>query len=426
MPTVVVVGAHWGDEGKGKIVDYLAQSADMVVRYSGGDNAGHTVINPHGQFSLHLVPSGIFCPTAVCVIANGMAVNPEKLIHEIEHLTKHGVDLSRLVVSDKAHLVMPYHPEMDALEERARGDDAIGTTKRGIGPAYADKAARIGIRAGDLLDHDDLESRLEQVVAAKNRVLEAYGGKPLSVKDLAARCRLYRERLAPRIRPTETLVNEAVDAGKRVVFEGAQGALLDVEFGTYPFVTASSTVAGGVYMGAGLRPRALDTILGVFKAYTTRVGAGPMPTELHDQTGELLRTRAHEFGTTTGRPRRVGWFDAVAGRYSARINGMNSGTLTRLDVLDDFDRIKVCVAYELDGRRIDTLPPNPVLLRRCKPVYEELPGWNQPTPHLRRFEDLPAQARAYVRRLEELVGCPMHMISVGPRRDETICVRPLL
>jgi len=374
MPSVVVVGAHWGDEGKGKIVDLLAQSADMVVRYSGGDNAGHTVINPMGQFSLHLVPSGIFCPTAICVIGNGMAVNPETLLKEIESLSRHGLDLGRLRISDKAHLVLPYHPVLDGLEEAARGDEAIGTTKRGIGPAYADKAARIGIRAGDLLDKDDLAARLGQAIESKNRSMRAYGAAPLSFDDLFARCLHYGERLAPYIRSTETLVNEALDQGKRVIFEGAQGTLLDVEFGTYPFVTSSSTTAAGVYAGAGLRPRALDTVLGVFKAYTTRVGAGPMPTELLDETGELIRKRAHEFGTTTGRPRRVGWFDAVAGRYSVRINGMNSGALTRLDVLDDFDTIKVCTAYVLDGERIDTLPPNPVLLQRCKPVYEEIKG----------------------------------------------------
>ncbi|MEE9284397.1 MAG: adenylosuccinate synthase [Dehalococcoidia bacterium] len=426
MPSIVVVGAQWGDEGKGKIVDMLAQSAHMVVRFSGGDNAGHTVINPLGSFSLHLVPSGIFCQQAVCVIGNGMAVNPESLLSEMESLADKGIDLSRLHISDKAHVILPYHRLLDELEESARGDEALGTTKRGIGPAYADKAARIGVRVGDLLDPEALRARLGQAVGLKNRVIEMYGAKPLSFDELAARCRRYGELLAPYIRSTEGMVNDALDQGDTVIFEGAQGTLLDIEFGTYPYVTSSATTAAGVYVGAGLRPRALDSVLGVFKAYATRVGAGPMPTELHDETGELIREKAHEFGTTTGRPRRCGWFDAVAGKYAVRVNGLTSGALTRLDVLDDFDTIKICTEYVVDGRPVKEFPSMTTTLERCKPVYQELPGWKAPTAHLRRFEDLPAAARAYVERLEELVGCSMYMISVGPRREETICIRDLV
>ncbi|MSQ25535.1 MAG: adenylosuccinate synthase [Dehalococcoidia bacterium] len=426
MPSIVVVGAHWGDEGKGKIVDMLAQSADMVVRYSGGDNAGHTVINDQGKFGLHLVPSGIFCKQAVCVIANGTVINPESLLSELDMLQSKGVDCSRLCISDKAHLTLPYHVLLDGAEETARGSAAIGTTKRGIGPTYADKAARNGLRMGDLLDLEAAAGRLKATYASKEAALKRLGLELIPFDALMAKLGAYAKRIGPLITATETLINQALDDAKTVVFEGAQGTLLDVEFGTYPYVTSSTTIAPGVYPGAGLRPRALDHILGVFKAYTTRVGTGPMPTELLDETGELIRTRAHEFGVTTGRPRRCGWFDAVAGRYSVQINGMNAGALTRLDVLDDFPSIKVCVAYEINGKPVRDFPGSLTTLNRCKPVYEELPGWRKPTPHLRRFEDLPAQAKAYVHRLEHLVGCPMKMISVGPRREETITVAALV
>ena len=426
MPSIVVIGAHWGDEGKGKVVDLLAQDADMVVRFAGGDNAGHTVVNPHGAFSLHMVPSGIFCPQAKCVIGNGVAVNPESLLEELTSLEGQGVDLQRIFVSDKAHLVLPYHIMLDGLEEAARGDVAIGTTKRGIGPTYSDKASRSGIRVGDLLDPDALAARLGVAVESKNSLLRSYGADPISFDDLYGRCREYGERLAPCIRQTEAMVNEALDRGETVIFEGAQGTLLDIQFGTYPFVTSSDTTAGGVYTGAGVRPRGLDCILGVFKAYTTRVGTGPMPTELLDETGELIRQRAHEFGTTTGRPRRCGWFDAVAGRYSVQINGTTCGALTRLDVLDDFETVKVCTGYRLQGKALEGFPSTEAVLAHSEPIYEELPGWRQPTAHLRTFAELPKEATAYIHRLEELVECPMNLISVGPRREETICVRPLI
>lgn len=426
MPAIVVIGAHWGDEGKGKIVDHLAQQADMVVRFSGGDNAGHTVVNSHGSFGLHMVPAGIFSK-ATCVIGNGVALNPESLLKELDNLAKIGIDVSRLRISDKAHIVMPYHLQLDGLEEAARGDAALGTTKRGIGPTYADKASRSGLRAGDLLDLDLLADRLGQAIAAKNPIIQALGGEPAVFKGLLERCKLYAQLLGPLIQPTEDLVNDALDQGKTVIFEGAQATLLDIDFGTYPQVTSSPTSAVGVYVGAGVRPRALECILGIFKAYTTRVGAGAMPTELTDEVGELIRNRAHEFGVTTGRPRRCGWFDGVAGRYSAKVNGMTGGALTRLDVLDDFPTIKICTSYKVDGKSVDKFPAgNPAVLHRCEPVYEELPGWKQPTAHLRRFGDLPKNAQAYVHRLEEVVGCKMDMISVGPRREESISVRPLV
>ena len=426
MPSIVVVGAHWGDEGKGKIVDMVAQSASMVVRYAGGDNAGHTVINDHGKFGLHLVPSGIFSKNVTCVIANGVAVNLESLSKEVDSLEKSGIDMSRLRISDKAHVVLPYHIQLDGLEEKARGDDAIGTTKRGIGPMYQDKVGRIGIRVGDLLDPDQLAARLGIAVEGKNSQLKHYGEKPVSYEALYAWCRNLVVRLAKYVCPTEDLINDALDKGKTVIFEGAQGALLDVEFGTYPFVTSSSTIAAGVYPGAGLRPRAIDCVLGIFKAYTTRVGTGPFPTELLDATGNRIRERAHEFGTTTGRPRRCGWFDAVAGKYSARINGMTAGAITRLDVLDDFTSVKICTGYTIDGKVVNHFPANLHHLRLCKPVYEELPGWLEPTSHLRDFSKLPKNAKAYVKRMEKLVGVPMKLISIGPRREETIEVAPLV
>ena len=426
MPSIVVIGAHWGDEGKGKIVDLLAQDADMIVRYSGGDNAGHTVVNNQGTFGLHLVPSGIFCPRAACVIGNGVAINPESLLGEMSRLSARGVDTKRIFISDKAHMVLPHHLLMDGMEETSRGDVAIGTTRRGIGPTYSDRASRNGLRMGDLLAPDYLAARLQVSLQAKDAILRAHGITPPTYEDTLLKCREYAEKLGPFICQTERLINDAVDKGQKVIFEGAQGTLLDVQFGTYPYVTSSDTTAAGVYTGAGLRPRALDQIVAVFKAYTTRVGTGPMPTELLDETGELIRQRAKEFGTTTGRPRRCGWFDAVAGRYCVQLNGVTTGALTRLDVLDDFTSIKVCTAYRYEGSVVETFPASEGILARCEPIYEELPGWRKPTAHLRRPEDLPQEAKAYVKRLETLLDCEMSLISVGPRREETITVRPIL
>ena len=428
MSVCAVLGAQWGDEGKGKIVDFLARDANIVARFSGGNNAGHTVINSHGESKFHLVPCGVFWPEVINVIGNGVVVDPDALLDEIAGLQQRGIDLTdRLMVSERAHLVMPYHVVLDELSEAARGSQAIGTTGRGIGPAYTDKAARTGIRAADLSDMEALLPRLESVVGHANAIItKVYGGSPLSLDELFDRCKNWAEQLAPFIGPVEHVVYNAVEAGETVILEGAQGALLDLDHGTYPYVTSSHPTIGGAQTGLGLLPGQIDSIIGVFKAYSTRVGSGPFVTELHDETGEAIRERAQEFGTTTGRPRRVGWFDSVAARYSARVNGYTSLLLTKLDVLDIFDQINICVAYELDGEIVHDFPGSAAVLSRCKPIYEDHPGWDSPTSGARELEDLPETARSYVDRLEELVGRPIDIISTGPHRDETITVRPVL
>ncbi len=426
MSVIVVVGAQWGDEGKGKVVDLLAEKAQLVVRFSGGDNAGHTVINHYGEFGLHLVPSGIFSAEATCIIGNGVVINPQKLIEEIDKLNKCGVSTSRLVISDRAHLVMPYHLLLDGLEEERRGGDALGTTRRGIGPAYADKVARLGIRAGELLDKEVLHERLRFIIDYKNIILsKVYGASPLSLDEVYSQYCQYGERLAPYIKETTVILAEALSRGQRILLEGAQGALLDPDFGTYPYTTSSSPLSGGGCLGAGIGPTSIDSVLGVFKVYCTRVGNGPMPTELHDETGNLIREQAHEYGTTTGRPRRCGWFDAVAARFSQRINGFTGVALTRLDVLDVLPSFKICIAYKLDGKTIDNFPSSVAELERCQPVYEELDGWQTPTSHIRQYDQLPPQARKYVERLEELISCPADLISVGSAREQTIEVKPV-
>lgn len=428
MPAYVVLGAQWGDEGKGKIIDYLARDAYIVARFSGGNNAGHTVLNDRGKFSLHLVPSGIFWPHTVGVIGNGVVVDPDVLTQEIEGLARQGIDLEgRLLVSERAHLIMPYHVLLDRLSEAAKGNSALGTTGKGVGPAYTDKAARTGIRAADLLDLEALLPRLETSLDHANALItKVYGGEPLTLEEVFDRCRVWAEKLAPFIVPAEDAVRDALEAGRKVLLEGAQGALLDLDHGTYPYVTSSNPTVGGACVGLGMPPRYISGIVGVFKAYCTRVGSGPFPTELHDQVGDTIRQRAQEFGTTTGRPRRVGWFDAVAARYSARVNGYTSAVLTRLDVLDGFHPVKICTGYELDGQVTEQFPGGAAALERCRPIYEEHPGWDAPTASVTRLEDLPSEARSYVRRLEELIGCPIDVISTGPHRDETIQVRPVM
>ncbi len=422
MAVTAIIGAQWGDEGKGKIVDLLAEKARVVVRFSGGDNAGHTVINRFGRFALHLVPSGIFSETD-CIIGHGVVVNPEILIGEIENLNKHHVDTSRLHISDRAHVIMPYHLLLDGLEEDARGGNALGTTRRGIGPAYADKAARQGIRAGDLLTGEEFLRRLRTVVEHKNAILtRVYGLKPCSVDEIYQRYVGYGQRLAPYISDVTRIIDGAVKQGRDMLLEGAQGSLLDNDLGTYPYTTSSCPLASGACLGSGLNPKNLDHILGVYKVYTSRVGAGPMPTELKDSTGDKIRERAHEYGTTTGRPRRCGWFDGVAARYSRGINGFPDAALTRLDVLDGFDRVKISTAYRLGDKVIDYFPASISDLMRCEPVYEELPGWQTPTTHIKRYEDLPEAARRYIARITEIIGCPVTIISVGPAREETIFV----
>jgi len=428
MPLIAAVGAQWGDEGKGKIVDLLAEKASLVARFSGGSNAGHTVCNPYGEFRLHLIPSGIFYPHTVCVIGNGVVVSPPVILEELEQLRGKGVDTSRLFISNRAHLIMPYHTLLDKLEEEAKGKEAIGTTRSGVGPAYMDKAARLGIRVGALLDKDELLHGLRIALQQKNALLtKLYGVSPLSLEEVYDECCRYAEGLASFIRETGPMVKEALARGELVLLEGAQGTLLDIDFGTYPYVTSSSPGAAGAFVGLGLSPSEtkLDCNIGVLKAYTTRVGGGPMPTELSDRNGELIREKGREFGATTGRPRRCGWFDSVAACYSADLNAFSSIALTRLDVLDSHASIKICTAYKVNGETSTKFPSSARVLEKCQPIYEELPGWQSPTSDIRRFEDLPEAARNYVKRLEELVACPIDIVSVGPRREQTIIVRPI-
>ena len=427
MPVIAVIGAQWGDEGKGKVVDLLAEEAKIVVRFSGGDNAGHTVVNRYGEFKLHLVPAGIFSPQAICIIGNGVVINPNALIDEIDQLNQRGVDTSRLFISDRAHLIMPYHILLDGLEEELRGGKALGTTRKGIGPAFADKVARLGIRTGDLLDKEGLLERLRFLLNHKNAILtKVYGVSPLSEDDIYSQYCQYGERLAPYICETTIMLEEALNRGEPVLLEGAQGTLLDPDFGTYPYTTSSSPLAGGSCLGAGLGPTKINQTLGVFKAYCTRVGSGPMPTELTDETGNLIREQGHEYGTTTGRPRRCGWFDAIAAKFSTRINGFTRAAITRLDVLDTLPSLKICVGYKLDEHTIDYFPANVTALGRCQPIYEELPGWQVPISDIRQYDQLPLQARQYLARLEELISCPISLISVGMRREQTITKMPIL
>ncbi len=424
MPAVAVIGAQWGDEGKGKIVDLLSEKVDMVVRFSGGNNAGHTVINPHGEFKLRLVPSGIFHRGATCIIGNGVVIDPAVLLEEIDAVKKSGVSVERLFISDRANLIMPYHRLLDGLEEEARGGGAIGTTRRGIGPCYTDKVGRLGVRAGDLLDRQVFRERLSFVLEQKNRVLtRLYDAEPLSFDSTYDEYCGYADRLVPHIRPTDMMVQRALEAGQTVLLEGAQGTMLDVDFGTYPYVTSTSTIVGGACSGLGISPLRVDRVIGVCKAYSTRVGEGPMPTELTDEIGERIRERAHEYGVVTRRPRRCGWFDAVVCRFSTRINGFSDFALTRLDILDILPSIKVCTGYRVDGGTLTDPPSSPSILARCEPVYEELAGWESDTSEIRRFEELPAAARSYVGRLEELIGCPASVVSVGPSREQTIILR---
>lgn len=427
MPVVAVIGAQWGDEGKGKVVDMLAEKADMVVRFSGGDNAGHTILNPYGKFALRLIPSGIFYPHTICIIGNGVVINPATLFGEIDLLTERGINITtdNLFISDRANLIMPYHLLLEGLEEEARGDKAIGTTRRGIGPTFSDKIARNGIRTGDLLDKEALLGRLRFILDSKNTIItRVYDADPLSLDEVYNQYCQYGERLTPYIRETTVIIEEAINKGERVMLEGAQGTLLDTDFGTYPYASSPS-VAGQACVGAGIGPTRINAVLGVFKAYITRVGAGPMPTEIKDGTGELIRERAHEYGTVSGRPRDCGWFDTVAARFSVRVNGFTGVAITRLDILDTFPSLKICVAYELNGKTIDYFPGNINTLEKCQPVYEELPGWQTDTSNIRYYDDLPAKARNYLARLEELISCPISLISVGPERKQTIEVRPV-
>lgn len=433
MPIVVVVGGQWGDEGKGRIVDLLARKAKVVARYSAGNNAGHTIVNERGEFKLNLVPAGIFYPEKTCVIGNGVAVDPSVLIGEIERLQANGIDTSRLVLSDRAQLIMPWHIALDKLDEEARGDRAIGTTGKGVGPCFIDKVARRGIRVADLLRAEDLGPRMKSSLEYANRVITGvFGGEPLDFDECFQRYREYGARLAPHIADVQDTIIEAHRRGEYVLLEGAQGSLLDLDHGTYPFVTSSvpSSSSGGAAIGVGIGPTDIQRVVGVFKSYCTRVGNGPFPTELFDETADVLRDHGREFGrgeygTTTGRPRRIGWLDAVAARYSVRFNGLAAVALTRLDVLDNIPTIKICTGYELDGKTIKTFPSRVSTLDHVKPIYEELPGWMTPTTEVRAFDDLPEQAQAFIRRVEELLECPVDLISVGPSREQAVIVNPI-
>ena len=429
MPAIIVVGGQWGDEGKGRVVDLIARKAHVVARYSGGSNAGHTVVNQLGEFRLHLVPAGIFYSDKVCVIGNGVVIDPAVLLEEIQTLEERGVSVEKLHISNRCHIVMPYHPIIDRLDEELRGKAAIGTTGRGIGPCFVDKVGRAGIRMGDLIDPEAFRERLSFILPYKNAVLQKlYGHEPLSFDKVYAEYSELAAKIAPFVADTGELVQAALDRGETVLMEGAQGALLDLDSGTYEFVTsaAPSSLAGGASIGMGVGPTNISKVVGVYKAYQTRVGNGPMPTELLDEMGETLRERGWEYGATTGRPRRCGWFDAVAARYSARLNGLTTVALTRLDVLDGFPSIEVSTAYRLDGELTTLFPAASHTLERCRPVYEELAGWQEETSGVRRFEDLPPAAKAYVQRMQELIGCRIDLVSVGPERDQAIVINPII
>lgn len=423
MANVVVIGAQWGDEGKGKITDLLSKSADVVVRYQGGVNAGHTVVVKDQTFKLHLIPSGILYPDTECVIGSGTVVDPKALIEELDMLETLGISAERLYISEAAHVTMPYHRLIDQASEERRGSNKIGTTKRGIGPTYADKSERTGIRVVDLMDYNSLREQLEWTIQYKNGILEKlYGLEPLDPALVIEEYARYAERLRPHIIDSSLHIYNAIQQHKNVLFEGAQGTLLDLDHGTYPFVTSSNPVAGGACIGTGIGPTVIDRVIGVAKAYTTRVGEGPFPTELKEEVGALLGSRGAEFGTTTGRARRCGWFDAVIGRYAVRINGLDCLAITKLDVLDEIEEIKVCVAYEIDGQTCKELPGSARQFERCKPIYETLPGWKQSTEHCRSLEDLPKQALDYLKFLAELMAVPIAIVSLGASRDQTIIV----
>jgi len=419
---VVLVGAQWGDEGKGKITDFLAAEADMVVRYQGGANAGHTVVIGDKEYRLHLVPSGILAGKD-SVIGNGVVLDPELLVGEIHELSD-GFDMSKLHISSLAHVIMPYHVVLETLEEDRRGDRRVGTTLRGIGPAYMDKAARSGIRVETWLKPQQFARELEFSLVQVNHLLEqVYGVEGFNYEEIYGRYLQYAERVRPFVKDTSLLINNALDDGKKVLFEGAQGTMLDLDHGTYPFVTSSHPVAGGACIGAGVGPTRIDRVIGTVKAYTSRVGNGPFPTELTGDLGVRLRDEGHEYGTTTGRPRRVGWLDAVGLRYASRINDFSAITITKLDTLTGFDPLKICVAYELRGE-ITTDYPDPDSMAECTAVYEEMPGWTEDISGVRCLEDLPEPARRYVGRVEELVGAPAILVGTGPERSQTIKIRP--
>ncbi|KEO81332.1 adenylosuccinate synthase [Tumebacillus flagellatus] len=423
MATVVVVGTQWGDEGKGKITDYLAEKAGVVARYQGGNNAGHTIWIKGIEYKLHLIPSGIFYPEKICVIGNGMVVNPKALVSELNYLKEKGVSTEGLRISDRAHLVLPYHLKLDELEEESKGDAKIGTTKKGIGPAYMDKAARIGIRMVDLLDAEEFASALKRNLHLKNDLLvKLYGAEPFNFDDIYNEYLGYAEILRPYITDTSVVLNEEIDKGTDILFEGAQASMLDIDQGTYPYVTSSNPAAGGVTIGSGVGPTKINKVIGVVKAYSTRVGDGPFPTELLDETGDFIRNQGREFGTTTGRARRCGWFDALVVRHARRVSGLDGMALTRIDILTGLEELKVCVGYEYNGETLRETPTSLKVLGLCKPIYETLPGWSEDISGVRSYDELPENAKAYIRKLEEATGVKLAILSVGPGREQTIPV----
>lgn len=422
MPVTVVIGAQWGDEGKGKYIDILANEADYIVRFSGGNNAGHTIVHKGQRYALHLIPSGILRENKTCLIANGVVIDPKVLLDELDALTSRNVRLATLYICPRAHLIMPWHRELDALQEAFRGEHGLGTTRRGIGPAYSDKAERCGIRVGDLMEPDLFADLVRRNIEIKNAIIEkVYGGKPLDADKIIEEYLGYGERLKPYVRDVNSLIHQALEQGKHVLFEGAQATFLDLDFGTYPYVTSSNPIAGGVCTGAGIGPRMIGEVLGVTKAYTTRVGSGPFVTEQDNEIGDAIREYGHEYGTTTGRPRRCGWLDAVMLKHAVRINGFTGLCMNHLDTIGRLERFRLCTAYRLDGTIIDYYPSSLRVLSRCEPVYEDFNGWpGTNISNVRRFADLPAEARRYIRRIEELAGVPFRYIGVGPDREQTI------
>lgn len=420
MSSVVVVGTQWGDEGKGKITDFLSEQAKVVARYQGGDNAGHTIQFEGETYKLHLIPSGIFYDDKDCVMGNGMVINPKALVRELKYLHDRGISTDNLKISNRAHVILPYHLKLDEMQEQQKGDNKIGTTKKGIGPAYMDKISRNGIRIADLLDKDAFREKLEANLQEKNAVLQyVYGVEPYNVEDILDEYYEYAQQFAAYVCDTSKLLNNAIDEDLPVLFEGAQGVMLDIDHGTYPFVTSSNPSAGGVTVGAGVGPTQIDQVVGVSKAYTTRVGDGPFPTELHDATGEQIREVGREYGTTTGRPRRVGWFDTVVVRHARRVSGITALSLNSIDVLTGIDTLKICTGYQYKGEILDEYPADLNMLAECEPVYEEMPGWTEDITDVRRFEDLPQNAKHYVNRISELTGIPIAVFSVGPDRTQT-------
>ena len=427
MPALVLLGAQWGDEGKGKATDLLGDRVDYVVRYQGGNNAGHTVVIGDQKYALHLLPSGILSPSCIPIIGNGVVIDPAVLLQEIQGLNERGIDTSKLLISLNAHLITPYHRTIDKVTERFLGKAKIGTTGRGIGPAYADKINRIGIRVQDLFDPSILRQKLEAALRDKNQVLiKVFNRNGINVDDVLAEYLNYAEILRPYVADTALILNKALEAGKTVLLEGSQGTLLDVDHGTYPYVTSSNPTAGGACTGSGIGPTKIDRVIGILKAYTTRVGSGPFPTELFDEDGEALRRIGGEVGVTTGRNRRCGWFDAPIARYATRVNGLTDFFLTKLDVLTGWEKIPVCVAYEIDGKRIEEVPASQSDFHHAKPIYEYLDGWKEDISNCKKFEELPANAQKYVKYLEKISGAPMSAIGVGPGRDQTIVVKEFI